>query len=482
MLRATEAPRKGEACGGARRGTLYAKPNGGDGMQQKTFWMHREQQEYPILRGRHSADAAVVGGGLTGLMTALWLSRAGLRVALVEAVRLGSGASGCCAGVASLCGGLRYARVEKQLGAGAAGAYAQTLSGAFRALRELAREQGPSSGWRDADVRLVTEKDGGMRLLEREAQAMMRAGVAATVGAPSLCPLPAAAALTVKDMGMLNPARFLRYLAAQAARNGVKIYESSRATSLETNMVHTERGSIQAPYIMIATGYPIVNTPGWYFLRMQQRQGWLMPLEATARFEGIYLDADGRYALRNLHNGALFQLNGGPVGARENRSALETFRRTYAPALGCGEPAGVYGGAECVTADGLPFIGPYSRKTPNLFVAGGYGGQGLIGAMLAAQIISARVLGLPGEGYDLYCGQRGGVTPRFLLGLAGRYAGGLAARHWAPRCPHMGCRLVYDAQARIWECPCHGSRFDDIGRVLSGPAVHDAQVRRGNGR
>ena len=281
---------------------------------------------------------------------------------------------------------------------------------------------------------------------------------------------------------MLNPARFLRYLAAQAVRNGVKIYEGSRATSLETNMVHTERGSIQAPYIMIATGYPIVNTPGWYFLRMQQRQGWLMPLEATARFEGIYLDADGRYALRNLHNGALFQLNGGPVGARENRSALETFRRTYAPALGCGEPAGVYGGAECVTADGLPFIGPYSRKTPNLFVAGGYGGQGLIGAMLAAQIISARVLGLPGEGYDLYCGQRGGVTPRFLLGLAGRYAGGLAARHWAPRCPHMGCRLVYDAQARIWECPCHGSRFDDIGRVLSGPAVHDAQVRRGNGR
>ena len=92
-------------------------------MQQKTFWMHREQQEYPILRGRHSADAAVVGGGVTGLMTALWLSRAGLRVALVEAVRLGSGASGCCAGVVSLCGGLRYARVEKQLGAGAAGAW-----------------------------------------------------------------------------------------------------------------------------------------------------------------------------------------------------------------------------------------------------------------------------------------------------------------------------------------------------------------------
>ena len=104
-------------------------------MRQTTFWMHREQQEYPVLRGRHGADAAVVGGGLTGLTTALWLSRAGLRVALVEAARLGSGASGCCAGVASVCGGLRYARLEKQRGARAAAAYARTQAAAFRALR-----------------------------------------------------------------------------------------------------------------------------------------------------------------------------------------------------------------------------------------------------------------------------------------------------------------------------------------------------------
>ena len=48
----------------------------------------------------------------------------------------------------------------------------------------------------------------------------------------------------------------------------------------------------------------------------------------------------GRYALRGLPEGALFQLGGGPVGARENHAALDTFRQVYAPALGCGEPAG----------------------------------------------------------------------------------------------------------------------------------------------
>lgn len=448
-------------------------------MQQQTFWMRREQQEYPVLRGRRSADAAVVGGGLTGLTTALWLSRAGLRVAVVEAARLGSGASGCCAGIVSLAGGLCYARLEKRRGSQAAAAYAQTQACAFRAVRELAREQGPSSGWRDADVRVTAEGADGAQLLEREAKAMRRAGLAATSGAASLCPMPAGAALTLKDMGTLNPMRYLRYLSAEASRLGVKIFEESRVTSLETNIVYTERGSVQAPYIIIATGYPVVNTPGWYFLKMQQRQGWLMPLEGAVRFEGVYMAADGRYALRELRDGALLMLGGGPVGARGNRAVRETFLRRYAPALGCRQPAGIYGGVECVTADGLPFIGPYSRKTPNLFVATGYGGRGLVGSMAAAQAISARILGLPGEGYEIYSGQRGALPPRLLMEMAGRFAGGLAARPWAPRCPHLGCRLVYDAQARIWECPCHGSRFDDIGRVLTGPAVHDAQVRRG---
>ena len=95
-------------------------------MQQKPFWIQSEQPIFPMLRGRRNADAVVIGGGLSGLTTALWLCKSGLRVALLEARTLGSGASARCGGMVSLTGGLLYDRLEQKMGQAVVNAYAQT--------------------------------------------------------------------------------------------------------------------------------------------------------------------------------------------------------------------------------------------------------------------------------------------------------------------------------------------------------------------
>ena len=186
--------------------------------------------------------------------------------------------------------------------------------------------------------------------------------------------------------------------------------------------------------------------------------------------QGIHADAHGEW----LFGGNQLQLAGGYIGSKEN----EALRRKHrlAPALGCIELGWKYG-AEVCSADGLPFIGPYSPGTPNLFVASGYGGQGILGSVIAAQAISARILGLPSEGYEVYSPKR-----RWDWKLPAkegmRYLRSALFRSSAPCCPHMGCRMIYRAEHRIWECPCHGSCFDDLGRVLSAPAVRDADARK----
>ena len=449
-------------------------------MQQKPFWIQSEQPIFPMLRGRRNADAVVIGGGLSGLTTALWLCKSGLRVALLEARTLGSGASARCGGMVSLTSGLLYDRLEQKMGQAVVNAYAQTQQSALQALRELAREQGAASDWRDIDAWLVAEGQKDGNALEREAEAMRRAGVSAALVQPTHCPLPASQAILLKDMATLQPVRYLRHVARQAEALGLQIFEQSRVTALETNLAYTERGSVLAPYLVVATGYPVVNTPGWYFMRLTQRQSYLMPLEANATFDGMYLDAHERYALRKLREGMLFQLNDGRVGAPGRMEPEERFLSGYAPYLEGAAPSRIYGGIDTYSADGLPYIGAYSKKTPNLFVASGYGGRGLIGSMVAAQAISAKILGLPGEGYAVYSGQRhGGVfsdDAKISVSIAGKYLKGMLRVH-APRCPHMGCKLVYRPKTRIWECPCHGSRFDDIGHVLNAPAIHDAPVR-----
>lgn len=450
-------------------------------MQEQPFWHFENQATYPILRGRRNADAVVVGGGLSGIHTALWLCKAGLRVILLEANTLASGASGRSAGLVSQTHGLLYSQMEQLFGYEVSQAYTQTQNAALQSLRDLAAEQGMDSGWRDMDAFVVSTQAEDDALLQKEHQAMNRSGLAATLTQATQCPIPSFSAIQFHGQALIHPYNHLLSVARKAIQLGLSIYENSRVTSLESNLVYTQRGSVLAPYLVIATGYPVINTPGWYFTRLYQRQSHLLPIESDAAYDGMYLDAHGRFAIRRHREGSIFHQIDGRVGTRIREQPLARFAQEYGPAFGHATPTDAYGGIDTYSADGLPYIGPYSKKTPNIFVATGYAHHGIVHSMLAAQIISAKILGLPGDGYPIYSGQRNSpAIHRAELkagsSLAWRYLQSLARIH-APRCSHMGCKLVYRSKTKSWECPCHGSRFDDIGRVISAPAVFDAPVK-----
>ncbi len=442
------------------------------------YWSDIDAPVRPMLRGRRAADAVVIGGGLSGLTIALWLQRAGVRVILLEAERIAGGASSRCAGMLSLMNGLNYARLEKRSGVAAVSAYAQTQQSALEAIRELCRSEGFDSGLQDSDAQLISDEKECERLLADEADAMQRAGLSAAAAKPTQCPLPASGSLLLRDMAIMNPMRYIASLVKCAESLGLKLYESSRVNAVETNLVYTERGSVLAPYIVIATGYPIVNIPGYYFLKLRQRRSCLIPI-GSAEFDGMFFDMRGGFALRQAQMGGLFRMDTGLAGSTSISDVRGKFMARYAPGLGSERPKHVYAGYETFSPDGLPYIGAYSKKTPNLFVASGYNHNGIIGSMVAAQAISAAVLGLNMESYGIYSGFRksGADGARAALAIAGKFIGSQLHLH-APRCPHLGCKLKYNRDSRIWECPCHGSRFDDIGHVLSAPAVKNAEIGR----
>lgn len=451
-------------------------------MQRKCDGKNTEPQGRVILRGRRSADVVVIGGGLSGLSVALWLCKAGLRVVLLEGNTIGSGATASCGGLISYANSMFYHRLEQKKGQGVSAAYAQTQISAFQALREMAKDGGSLLNWRDTDAWLVAKGSQNMHALVLEAEAMKRAGIPAALSREMQCPFPCDEGLLLRDMATIDTAGYVKYLAKQGEALGLKIFEKSRVTAVETNVAYTERGSVIAPYMVVATGYPVINTPGWYFLRLVQKKSALLPLAASALFDGMYLDAGGKYSIRKAKDGMLFQMNLDRVGMSPRMVPEEKFASEYAAYLEGIVPEKAIGGIDTYSSDGLPYIGAYSKKTPNLFVATGYGGRGLIGSMVAAQSISAKILGLSVEDYSIYSGQReGGKIVRddisTSLSISGHYLRGIL-RTKTPRCPHMGCKLVYRPITRMWECPCHGSRFDDIGHVINAPATQDAHILR----
>ena len=429
------------------------------------------QYRYPILRGREKADVAIVGGGLTGLSAAFWLAKSGFRVALAEAITIGSGSSAYNCGILAPCHQMMYAGISDEKGISAAEKFAQTHIKAIQSIRALSTNPGFSFELQERNGLLAAIKNSETAELNRETETMRKVGLPAENVSFSDVSDPGAAFIKVPYVYRINASRYLMQLACNAERLKAKLFENSRVTAVEVDAVYTESGSIQAPYIVIATGYPIINIPGWYFLRLEQRNIHLYQTEKRHDSDQIIMAADGSYTCIPGETNDLWRINGGLVGTqtgeegilssglrikkKEDRIAIDT----YAP-------------------DRIPYIGRYSSKTPNIFVGCGYGGSGLAGSMIAAQAITAQILGLPSAEFDIYSPIHRTISFHDLLRSGRRYANGLFGGIGAPRCSHMGCCLVYQPSSHLWECPCHGSRFDNIGRVVNAPATRPVHLRK----
>ena len=127
-----------------------------------------------------------------------------------------------------------------------------------------------------------------------------------------------------------------------------------------------------------------------------------------------------------------------------------------------------------MSLDGMPYIGPYSPATPNLFVATGFNKWGMSTSMLAAIILTDLVLERKSPYAGLFDPARSILHPQLALNALESAISLLTPTR--PRCPHLGCALKYNAAERSWDCPCHGSRFDENGKLLDGPATDDKDM------
>ena len=125
-----------------------------------------------------------------------------------------------------------------------------------------------------------------------------------------------------------------------------------------------------------------------------------------------------------------------------------------------------------MTLDGIPYIGPYSKHTPNLYVATGFNKWGMSSSMVAAILLTDLILGKENPYAPVFSPSRSILRPQLAINAGEAVLHLLTPK--APRCPHMGCSLKYNKQEHSWDCPCHGSRFTEDGHLLDNPAMKDA--------
>ena len=124
-----------------------------------------------------------------------------------------------------------------------------------------------------------------------------------------------------------------------------------------------------------------------------------------------------------------------------------------------------------MTLDEIPYIGQYSKRTPDTFVATGFNKWGMTNAMVASKILCDLVQGKENRFAEAFSPSRSILRPQLAINALESTIGLLTPT--TPRCPHLGCALKYNSAEHTWDCPCHGSRFDEYGNLIDNPATDD---------
>lgn len=249
----------------------------------------------------------------------------------------------------------------------------------------------------------------------------------------------------------------------------MRIFEHTKVLELGPGKAVTNGGTVSAEKIIVATHFPLLIKHGGYFLKLYQNRAYVLALENAQTVEGMYLDEKEKgLSFRNYGN--LLLLGGSHRTGKQGGGwmELESFaQRNYPNA----KEAARWAAQDCMTLDGVPYIGAYSRHTDGLYVAAGFNKWGMTSSMAAAMLLTDLVLGRENPWAAVFSPSRTVLRPQ--LAVNGLEAVLSLLTSTAPRCPHMGCALKYNAAEHSWDCPCPGSRFAEDGALIDNPATDD---------
>ncbi len=416
---------------------------------------------FPQLKADLRTDVLVIGGGLAGLLCAWNLSRAGIECILIEENRLMQGVSSRTTAKLTSQHGLIYGKLLKKFGAEKARLYWQANQDAIAEFRTLATKADFDFSPQNS---CIYSTDGTQKL-EEEMAAYERLGIAAQWRSSIPLPFAVSGAIAFADQAQFHPLKLAAYIA-----DGLKIFENTKALSFIGNCVKTPKGTVSAKKIIVATHFPIVNKHGAYFLKLYQQRSYVLALENAPKTEGMYLDcAENGLSIRSAGQWLLLGGGGHRTGKKGSAWDLpEAAAKKYYPQA---KIASRWATQDCMTLDAMPYIGRYSRSTPDLYVATGFQKWGMSTSMAAALILTDIICGKENPYASLFSPSRSILHKQLLRNSADAVLN--LIKPTVPRCPHMGCALKWNKTERSWDCPCHGSRFDENGRVLNNPATDD---------
>ena len=429
----------------------------------KSIWTDTVKPiKHEVLQGDAKTDVLIIGGGLCGVLCAMFLKEAGVDYMLVEKDRIAMGITKNTTAKITAQHGLIYDKLVRDKGVGKAQMYLKANEWAIKEYRKRAERIDCDFENKRSGVYSRTDND----IIEKEIAALDKIGYSAEYTNKLNLPFDIKGAVLFEKQAQFNPLKFIN-----AITENLNIKEHTFVNKVKDRTAYTDRGNIKADKIIIATHFPFINTRGSYFLKLYLHRSYVIALKGAPDVDGMFIDEnDSGFSFRNYND--LLLVGGGGHRTGSSKGKLDKLKDFTHSAYGTAKEIYLFAAQDCMSLDKVAYIGNYSSHTPNWYVASGFNKWGMTSSMVAARLLCDMVCGKKNELSELYSPSRSILKTQLLIN--GAVSATNLLTPGTKRCPHMGCMLKWNKAEHTWDCPCHGSRFDEDGGLIDNPAKRDA--------
>lgn len=484
-----------------------------------SIWMEEKLPSFPSLETNKKADVCIIGAGIAGLTVAYTLLKEGKSVIILDQGAIASGQT--CRTTAHLSWALndRYFELENYFGKEGAKLAAKSHAAAIDYIEKIISEEGIDCDFDRVDGYLFASPKDTENVLEKELSSIKGIGmpISQLAKTPALHTGPC---LKFPNQGQFHIMKYLKGLLEVIVNRGGAIFTNTHVNHIEEGQVRTSLNTeVRSDSIVVATCTPINNR---LFIHTKQAPYRTYVIAASIKKgivpKALYWDTEDPYHYIRLHKHNNPELDWIIIGGEDHKTGqdqtvgykyahLETWARQRIPEMSLIEYR--WSGQVFNAQDSLGFIGrnPLDKK---IYIATGDSGNGMTHGTIAGMLIPDLILGRTNPWEELY------LPSRKTLSAASTYLSenlntflqyedwltpgeketiaqlkreeGIVIREGMKKlavykdkeskihinsafCPHLGGCVRWNSGEKSWDCPCHGSRFDGCGNVITGPAM-----------
>ncbi len=447
-------------------------------MKNISIWNNIKRKKYKSLNEDKEVDVLIIGGGITGINTLYNLKSTNLDVILVEQGRICSSITSNSTGKLSYLQNDLIDKIRIKCGDKTASLYLKSQIEAIKKIVNVIKNENIKCDLESVNSSLYTNnKDEITKLIKL--RKFLESNNVKTYNSNNLL-VKSKYMFNVKGTYLFNPVKYTLELANKCNN----IYENTSIKKIEEKgnvyLCYTDKYVIKAKWIVIASHYPYFVLPYLCPFKSSLEKSYISASPYNKDKVSLISYSNPFISIRTYKDSLIYLSNSHSIETNicDKENFNELLKKLKDLDL---KPNYLWSNIDIITNDGLPYIG---RLKNNILLSTGYNTWGLSTSFLASEILRDIIINKNNEYIELFNPHRKTICNvkdtlkniyKNMLGFIKGYIilNNKKNKNISKICPHLGCKLVYNEVENTWDCPCHGSRFDNEGNIMNGPANKD---------